>query len=158
MPLFKRSATNLPRVHSYWAPRLLRFFCLYVGNQTLAESLTIEELTEGECLRDRRSAGGLPVALIRRAINLAVQAPEASTLLDDPVVQAVNSLPLARRVVIALFRGLGLSLAEVADVTDSSLAETKRVCADGLLAIHRFLTAPEKNNIPNSKAPTRVSQ
>ena len=159
MRLFKRSAIDFPIVRSDWAQRLLRFICLYVGNHPLAESLTIELLTQADCLRDRHSACGLPVALIRRAIILAVRAPEASTLLDDRVVQAVKSLPTAQRVIIALFRGLGLSLEEVADVTDSRLAETKRICADALLAIHRFVTAPSRTTVerrdPNWSVPVR---
>ena len=95
MRLFKRSSNDSPMVQSDWAPRLLRFFCLYVGNQPLSASLTIEVLTEADCLRGRQTACGLPAVLIRRAIFLAVRASEASTLLDDRVVQAVKSLPTA---------------------------------------------------------------
>jgi DNA-directed RNA polymerase specialized sigma24 family protein len=67
-------------------------------------------------------------------------------LSDEILVQAVGSLPAAQRLVVVLFRGLRLSWSEIAEVTESSLAETKHDCAEGLLAIHRFITAPEKDS------------
>lgn len=155
---FTRSRINSAVEHSDWDARLLRFFCLLVSNQQLAESLTIETPVEVDGLKVTHSRSGLPVAMIHRAIARAIHAPEPKTLPEDPVVQAVRSLPIAQRTVVALFRGLGLSLDEVAEVTHSGLAETNSVCADGLLAIHRFLTAREKNSGRNSGARTGESQ
>ncbi len=136
---FNRSGINSAVVYSEWDARLLRFFCLFVGNQTLAESLTIEVLAEASRLDQKHLAGGMSVAMIHRAIDRAIEAPEPKTLPGDAIVQAVRSLPIAQRTVVVLFSGLGLGLNEVAEIIGSSPSETNRMCADGLLAINRFL-------------------
>lgn len=42
----KRSASSEAPIYSDWAPRLLRFFQLLIGDHASAERLTIETLVE----------------------------------------------------------------------------------------------------------------
>jgi hypothetical protein len=154
---FKTSRINSAVEHFDWDARLLRFFCFFVGDQQIAESLTIETLVE-DSLRFKHSRNGSPVDMIHRAIDRAIRAPEPKTLPGDAILQAVRSLPIAQRTVVVLFRGLGLGLDEVAEIIGSSLSETNRMCADGLLAINRFLMAPKENNGRHCGARTGESQ
>lgn len=154
MWVLKRSTVDAAAC-SEFAPQLLRFFHLFVGEPAAAESLTIDTLAEygpadGACV-----ASGLPVALLRCAVKKAVHAPEPNTVSEDCIVRAVRSLPVPQRTVVVLFRGLGLSLYEVGDVTGISLAEVKRLCAQGLLGVHQFLlTAPTQTAVHGSGSQT----
>ena len=141
MQLSKSSASSEALLHSDWAPRLLRFFQLFLGEQAAAEQHTIETLVEGAALGGVRLSIGMPAALVRSAGEKAGVAPEPGATPQDDLVRAVRSLPLSQKTVVLLFRGLGLSLEEVAAISSISVRQARRLCADGLLAIHRSLAS-----------------
>jgi hypothetical protein len=107
MSKYKSSASLEAPNYLDWAPRLLRFFQLLIGDQAAAERLTIETLVEGAALGSVRLSIGMPVALVRCALKKAAAAPEQSVPIEDKLVRAVSSLPHSQRVVLVLFRGLG---------------------------------------------------
>lgn len=117
-----------------WAPKLLRFFYLYTGDQKAAESLTIETLVEqtgGRHLSPSETA----VALLSCAVAKAASAPASERVSAERVVHAVSSLPPEQKVAIVLFRGLSLDLPVVARILHLELGAVKRLCASALLAI-----------------------
>jgi DNA-directed RNA polymerase specialized sigma subunit len=126
-------------MYSDWAPPMLRFFQLVVGDQAEAERLTIETLVEGSAQASACLSNGMPGVLVHCAIKKVDTLPETTARQQDAVVRAVKSLPFSQRIVVVLFRGLGLPLQEVATVMGISVRQARRLCADGLLAIHDFL-------------------
>lgn len=134
----KRPASSEASLYCDWTPRLLRFFQLIVGDQTTAERLTIEALVESADIGGAYLSIGMPAALVRCAVEKAGVA-EPSAPPQDALERAIQSLPLSQRVVVVLFRGLGLPLEEVATVTAISVRQVRRLWADGLLAIHSSL-------------------
>ena len=140
MQLSNSSASSEALLYSDWAPRLLRFFQLVVGEQAAAEQLTIETLVEGAALGGVSLSIGMPAALVRSAVERTGAAPGPRVAPQDGLVRAVQSLPPSQRVVVVLFRALGLPLEEVAAISSISVRQARRLCADGLLAIHRSLS------------------
>src|ERR1051325_5293178 len=65
-----------------WAPKLLRLFHLYLGDQAIAESLTIEVLAEA----GEGRFGDVPIGLLRRALVKAVKAARLDRVSPDPAV------------------------------------------------------------------------
>jgi hypothetical protein len=106
----QRSASSeAPQCYD-WAPQLLRFFQLLIGDQTAAERLTIDTVVEGAALAGVRLANGMSSALVHCAVMKASSATESTAPLEDKLVRAVKSLPFSQRLVVVLFRGLGLPL------------------------------------------------
>jgi DNA-directed RNA polymerase specialized sigma24 family protein len=139
----KRSASSEASMYSDWTPRLLRFFQLIVGDPAAAERLTIETLVEGAAQVRVRLSNGMPAVLVHCAIKKADTVPEPTAKIQDALVRAVKSLPFSQRIVVVLFRGLGLPFQEVATVMGISMRQARRLCADGLLAIHDFLATAD---------------
>jgi hypothetical protein len=136
-----RIAANAEPLLSKWAPVVLRFFQLFVGDQALAESLAIDTLAEH--LRERAPVpeNDERVALLRRALKNGLTAASASTKLTDPILQAVTSLPARPRAVVILFRGLSLDLSTVAKVVGMDRVDVKRICLDALCDLHLQLSS-----------------
>ena len=134
-------AANAESFSSKWAPVVLRFFQLFVGDYVLAESLAIDTLAEH--MRDRAPVFGTDegIVLLRRALKNGVTAVGLATTLTDPVVQAVTSLPPRQRAIVILFCGLSLDLPTVANVVDLERADVKRTCLDAFCELHRRLSS-----------------
>lgn len=147
----KHSAVERTAEYLEFAPKLLRFFYLFLGEQVAAESLTLETLTACPDFRGSR-IGGMPLSLLECALTSATGTPDPDTVLADCVVRALRSLPRSQRAVVVLFRGLGLGLDEVSVLMDMSLADAKRTCAEGLVAVHRFLTALGQGHVQGDEA------
>lgn len=129
-----------------WSPRLVRFYFLLCANQSVAESLTIETLAE--MVRSQRTTAH-PVALARLALTKA--AAVRTTRMDDArIARAVASLPPSQRYPVALVRGMGLSIDEVAQTTRTSVSESKRLFADGLREFHRLLFSEQEMKLESS--------
>jgi hypothetical protein len=139
----QRSASSEAPQSYDWAPQLLRFFQLLIGDQTAAERLTIDTVVEGAALAGVRLANGMSSALVHCAVMKASSATESTAPLEDKLVRAVKSLPFSQRLVVVLFRGLGLPLEEVATLAGISVRQARRLCADGLVAIHDSLAGVE---------------
>ena len=141
----RRVAANAESFSSKWAPVVLRFFQLFVGDYALAESLAIDTLAEH--MRDRTPALGTDegIVLLRRALKNGVTAVGVATKLTDPVVQAVTSLPPRQRAIVILFRGLSLDLPTVANVVGLERADVKRTCFDAFCELHRRLSSGVTN-------------
>lgn len=137
----RRVAANVESFSSKWAPVVLRFFQLFVGDQALAESLAIDTLAEH--VRERAPALDKDegTGLLRRALKNGTTAVGASSKLADPVVQAVTSLPTRQRAIVVLFRGLSLDLSAVAKVVGLDPADAKRICLDAFCELHRHLSS-----------------
>jgi hypothetical protein len=124
-----------------WSPRLMRFYYLLCANQRFAESFTIETLVE-IAKADRWKT---PWAVARLGLAKATSITVSSATDDDRVACVVASMPRKQGCVIALVRGMGLSVAEVAEVTRVSISEARRVLAEALLELHRSLRTDSLN-------------
>lgn len=124
---------------SLWGPRLVRFFFLLSVSQGAAETLTLETLSE--LLRSRAFSSS---ALVRLAASKANSLPVVSEQEHDPIARAVASLPRRQGCVIALSRGMGLTIDQIAEAMRISVAEAKRVFTDGLLQLHQLLATSKQ--------------
>jgi len=147
----QRSPSSEAPMHSDCAPQLLRFFQLLNGDQAVAEKLTIDTLVESADLAGVRLSNGMPAALVYCAVRKASAAPDPSSPPEDKLVLAVQALPRPQRMVVGLFRGLGLPLEEVATIIGASVRQSRRLCADGLLAIHRSLATADASSSTAAK-------
>lgn len=134
-----RVAANVESFSSKWAPVVLRFFQLFVGDQALAESLAIDTLAEHVRERAPATSEDEEIALLCRALKNGVTAVGTATRLADPVVQAITSLPARQRAIVVLFRGLSLDLSTVAKVVGLDRADVKRICLEAFCELHRRL-------------------
>ena len=123
-----------------WAPKVLRLFQLCLGNQVMAESLTIDTLAEAVRQREAITPNGIPVGLLRRALAKAEQARTVAVAADDPVVRAVAALPSPERAAVVLFRGIALDLDTVALVMRLDVRTVKRLCTNAILSVQRSLS------------------
>lgn len=137
--------TNTEAFSSKWAPVVLRFFQLFVGDQALAESLAIDTLAEHMPKRAPTVDKEEGVVLLRRALKNGTTAVDGATKSTDPVVQAVTSLPARQRAIVVLFRGLSLDLPTVAKVVGLDPADAKRICFDAFCEFHRLLSSRVTN-------------
>jgi hypothetical protein len=131
----KKDSVDAASLASLWGPRLLRFYLLLGANQELAESLAIETLAEIV----RTGRGTRPVVLVRLALMKAAALPTASLSGEDRIACAVASLPRTQGVVVALVRGMGLDITDVAEATRMGIPEAKRLFTDALVELHRLL-------------------
>lgn len=132
----KKGSVDAASFTSVWGPRLVRFFFLLCANQAIAEALTFETLSE-----QIRSRSFSNEALVRLAADKATSLPVVAEQEHDPVARAVASLPKQQGCVIALYRGIGLPIDQIAQAVRITTAEAKRVFADGLLQLHQLLAA-----------------
>jgi DNA-directed RNA polymerase specialized sigma24 family protein len=131
----KKDSVDATSLASLWGPRLLRFYYLLCANQALAESLAIETLSE--IIRAGRWTK--PAVLVRLALTKAVALPCGSPSGEDRIAWAIASLPRSQGFVVALVRGMGLEIGDVAEATQTSVSESKRRFADGVVELHRLL-------------------
>jgi hypothetical protein len=131
----KKVAVDATSLASLWGLRLLRFYYLLCANQALAESLAIETLTE--IVRSGRWTK--PAVLVRLALAKGAALPCGSPSGEDRIACAIASLPRAQGFVVALVRGMGLEIGDVAEATHTSISESKRLFADGLVELHQML-------------------
>ena len=135
----KRVIADADPFSSKWAPVVLRFFQLFIGDQSVAEALTIETLAEHVRASGAISDGEAAVPLLRRALLKAVDANTAASQHADPVVRAVTQLEPTRRAVIVLFRGLSLDLVTVGQITGLEKVRVRRLCGEALEELHGLM-------------------
>lgn len=131
----KNGATDTASLACLWGPRLVRFYFYICADQALAESSAIETLAE--VVRSRRLANG-PEAIVHLAVSKATTLPHNGAD-GDPIAKALSSLPAGQRLAIALARGMGVGIDDLARAMRMSASESKRLLADGLLEVHRLL-------------------
>jgi DNA-directed RNA polymerase specialized sigma24 family protein len=131
---------------SKWAPLVLRFFQLFVGDQALAESLTIDTLAEHVRESSALLNDDSDLALLRRAVEKAIASRGAAINTPDQVLRAITSLPTTQRTVVALFRGLSLDLRTVAQVVGLPPEDVRQICLDAFSELHRLLSAKAINS------------
>ena len=135
-------------LQSVWGPRLMRFFYLLCADQTLAETLAIDTLRETiEAHRKRPQAHDVIQAAVAKAAELIRNTPAA----NDPLAKAVASLPRSQGCAIALVRGMGLNMHELAGALEISVPQAKRLFADSLLALHAVLFSQEQSELECSR-------
>ena len=135
----KRVIADADYFSSKWAPVVLRFFQLFTGDQSAAESLTIDTLAEYIRARGVISDEEAVVPLLRRAFMKARATNAAATQLADPVVRAVTQLEPTKRAVVVLFRALSLDMATVGKITGLGEIQVRRTCIDALEEFRRLL-------------------
>lgn len=131
----KHGAAEVTSLAALWGPRLVRFYFYICGDQALAESSAIE--TVAEAIRSRKlnqSADAIVRLAVVKCITLLHNGSSS-----DQIARALASLPVRQRIAIALIRGMGLAIEELAEATDTTITESKRTLADGLLELHRLL-------------------
>ena len=142
-----------------WAPVLLRFFQLFVGNQSVAETLTIDTLAEYVRTASTRIDDQTGVLLLRRAVMNGIIAPSDPTC-TDPLVRATTQLGPMERAAVVLHRGLSFGIEKTAEILKVHPSEGRRLCVSGLSELSRLLsrgemkgphTSPLQNPICNSK-------
>lgn len=145
----KRVIADASHFSSKWAPVVLRFFQLFVGNQSIAEALAIDTLTEHVRESGAAPEGDVTVPLLRRALAKASANP-VTIQSSDPLVRAVTQVEPTRRAVIVLFRGLSLELNTVAQITGLDRDRTRRVAAAALEELHQRLSILRGNGLLES--------
>lgn len=126
----KRVIADADPFSSKWAPVVLRFFQLYIGDEPVAEALTIDTLAEH--IRASSADTDAAVPLLRRAYLKAVATDAAPSQQADPVVRAVTQLKPNKRAVIVLFRGLSLDVVTVGAITGLNIGQVRHLCVDAL--------------------------
>lgn len=143
-----------------WSPVLLRFFQLFVGNQSVAETLTIDTLAEHVRTSSTRIDDQTVVLLLRRAVMNGIIAPSDPTCTKDPLVRATTQLGPMERAAVILHRGLSLGIEKTAEILKVHPSEARRLCVSGLSELNRLLsrgemkgphTSPLQNPICDSK-------
>ena len=119
---------------SDWGSRLVAFYFLLCANQSLAEELAIETLSEVV-----RSKTLNVDAVARQAMVKAASMPANTEKEDDVIALGVELLPQPQNFILALSRGLGLSLDQIAKATQITSAQAKQQFADGLIQLGKFL-------------------
>ena len=133
-----------------WAPKVLRLFQFYLGDQQTAESLTIDTFAEAVRSRDAVTPGGIPVGLLRRAVTKAERAKNGAVQ-SDPLLLAVSALTPSERAALVLFRGVGLNLEAISAVTSIELSKLKALITNAVLSVQRLVSElttlhPRKDN------------
>lgn len=141
----KRVIADADPFSSKWAPVVLRFFQLFIGDQPVAEALTIDTLAEH--IRASGAGSDAAVPLLRRAFLKGVVTDAAPSQQADPVVRAVTQLEPNKRAVIVLFRGLSLDLTTVGAITGMDIGRVRHLCVDALEELGGLLHSG------NTKAP-----
>lgn len=144
----KRSiiAADADSFSTKWAPLILRFFQLFLGDQALAESLTMDTLAE----HVRKSPALLnydsDLALLHRAVEKAIACQGAAIKPADHVLRAITSLPPTQRTVVALCRGVSLDLRTVSHVVGLPPEDVKQIWLDAFFELHRVLSLKAVNS------------
>lgn len=131
----KKVAVDETSLATLWGPRLLHFYYLLCASKPVAESLAIETLA-GIVRTGRRTTS---VELVRFALTKAALLPQGDPPVEDRIAWAVASLPRHQGFVVALIRGMGLEIGDVAEASGTSVAESKRLFTDGVFELHRLL-------------------
>lgn len=119
---------------SDWGSRLVAFYFLLCANRSLAEELAIKTLSEVV-----RSKTLNVDAVARQAMAKAAFLPIDIEKEDDVIARGVALLPQPQNCILALSRGLGLSMDQIAKATQITSSEAKRRFADGLMQLGKFL-------------------
>ena len=106
----KRVIANADHFVSKWAPVVLRFFQLFVGDPALAEALTTETFVEHIRNLGVTDDYETAVLLMRQALANGVSAVKPGAQSNDRLVNALLALEPTQRAAIVLFRGLSLDL------------------------------------------------
>lgn len=128
-------AAEVASLATVWGPRLVRFYFYICADHALAESTAIE--TFAEAIRSRKVNQSAD-AIVRLALVKCTTLPHNGSN-SDRIARALASLPATERIAIALVRGMGLSIEELAKATATTTSESKRLLNDGLLELHRLL-------------------
>lgn len=128
----KRVIADAEQFSLNWSPVVLRFFQMFIGDQTVAEALTIDTLIEHVHGSVTSSNNDALVPLLRRALQKAAAANVLPDRITDPVLRAVIQLEPARRAVIVLFRGLSLDLTTISQITGFDQGQVRRFCIEAL--------------------------
>lgn len=136
----KRVSAHADQSVSSWAPIVLRFFQMFIGDQAQAERLAIETLTEFEgsvatSEKDPR------VALLRVALRKAATETGLPERISDPVVKALAQLEPKKRTAIVLLRGLSLDVATIGQMMGIGQIEVRSLCMSAMEQL-RTLLAP----------------
>jgi hypothetical protein len=138
----KRVIEDAGHFSSKWAPVVLRFFQLFIGDQPAAEALTIDTLAE--YIRAPGADDNASVRLLRQAFMKAVAAKTVPSQLADPVVRAVTQLEPNKRAVIVLLRGLSMDLVTVGQITGLDQVRVRRLFVDALEELRWLLGSSKK--------------
>lgn len=152
----RRVIVDAARFSSKWAPILLRFFTLFIGNQPAAEALTIDTLAEHIRAVGTTSGSEDTVRLLRRALLKAVATDATPSQLSDPFVRALSQLEPTKRAMLVLFRGLSLDLATVGQITRLEKVQVRRLCFDALKELRGLMD--EDKTISPVRDGTRETQ
>jgi DNA-directed RNA polymerase specialized sigma24 family protein len=128
----ERVIADAEHFSSKWAPVVLRFFQLFIGDQPVAEALAIDTLAEHIRASGAISDSEAAVPLLHRAFLKAVATNTAASQFADPIVRAVTQLEPTRRAVIVLFRGLSLDLVTIGKITGLDKVRVRRLCVEAL--------------------------
>jgi len=129
---------------------VLRFFHLFVGEQSLAESLAIDTIAEHICAFGEKQNC---VQLLRRTVAKGIGVAVVSNRAPDPLVRAVTALEPSRRAVVVLFCGLSLDLGTVARITGLSEKQVSGKFAVALVELQRRVFPCRADHTPLQKEP-----
>jgi hypothetical protein len=148
----KRVIADADHFSLKWSPVLLRFFQLFVGNQSVAEALTIETLAEHIRTTGTKVDDQTVVLLLRRAAVNGIAAQPGPTCTEDPLVKALTQLAPMERAAVVLLRGLSLGVEQTSEILKVLPSETRRLFVVGLSELNRLLSRSEMNvSVPSPR-------
>lgn len=136
----KRVIADADQSLLHWSAVLLRFFQMFIGDQTAAEALTIETVAEHS--RQRSPSGDeIEVSLLRKALTKALRTSILATEVSDPVIKALIRLEPSKRAAIVLWRGLSLDFETAGQVLGLDKNRVRNLCNQGLEELRMHLAA-----------------
>lgn len=135
-----------------WSPVLLRFFQLFVGSQSVAETLIIDTLAEHIRATGTKVDDQTVVSLMRRALANGIAAQPGPTCTKDQLIRALTQLGHMQRAAVVLVRGLSLSVERTSEILKVPPSETRRLFVVGLSELNRLLSRSEMNvSVPSPR-------
>ena len=142
----EHGAAEVASLAALWGPRLVRFYFYICADQALAESSAIE--TVAEAIRSRK-LNQTADAIVHLAVVKCMTLPHYGSS-SDRIARALTSLPATQRIAIALVKGMGVGIEELAEATGTTTSESRRLLADGLLELHRLLVKDQDTKLENT--------
>ncbi len=131
----KMALAEAKALYTRWAPMVLRFCKLFLGDDSLAEQAAIEILVRFFKSGHRAEENGVPVGLLSLAFRVASQSFSANRESLEPLHAAVLDLDPTRRAVFILHGAMSVQLPWIAAILGLSLAQITGLWAKALLQI-----------------------
>ena len=135
----KSDVREIASWYARWAPQILRFCHLFLGDENMAEKATAGAFVRFFSTGKQRTSEGVPVALLRLAFQIASQFPTAPAQNLDPLRAAILQLTPTERAVFILRGVLLVQRPWVAAILGTSAENANQFWAKALIEIRESL-------------------